>query len=190
MKQAKVLNEKEMKRVMSVVRSRRHSKRDELVVLLSFYAGMRSCEISSLRIGDVVDEEGNAKDTLYLNSWQTKGSERQSVMIGERLQKAITKYVVSERQHSDAKAPLILSQKGKAFSSASLQNLFRDIYEGAGIDGASSHSGRRTYITTLSEKGVSARVIQQLARHSSLATTQRYIEVNDAVMRKAVELVG
>ena len=54
------------------------------------------------------------------------------------------------------------SQKGKAFSSASLQNLFRDIYEGAGIDGASSHSGRRTYITTLSEKGVSARVIQQL----------------------------
>ena len=66
---SKVLNEKELKRVMSTVRSRRHWKRDELVVLLSFYAGLRSCEISSLRIGDVVDEEGNAKDTLYLNSW-------------------------------------------------------------------------------------------------------------------------
>ena len=189
MKQAKVLNEKEMKRVMIVVRSRRHSKRDELVVLLSFYAGMRSCEISSLRIGDVVDEEGYAKDTILLNAWQTKGSERHTVMIGERLQKAITKYVASERQYADANAPLVRSQKGKAFSSASLQNLFRDIYEGAGIDGASSHSGRRTYITTLSEKGVSARVIQRLARHASLADTQRYIEVNDAVMRKAVELV-
>ena len=100
MKQAKVLNEKEMKRVMSVVRSRRHWKRDELVVLLSFYAGLRSCEISALQIGDVVDRDGKAKDTLYLNSWQTKGSERQSVMIGERLQKAIAKYVVSERQHT------------------------------------------------------------------------------------------
>jgi integrase/recombinase XerD len=190
MKQAKVLNEKETKRVMSVVRSRRHSKRDELVVLLSFYAGMRSCEISSLRIGDVVDEEGNAKDTLDLNSWQTKGSERQSVMVGERLQKAIEGYVAQERQSASEQDPLVRSQQGCAFSSTSLQNLFRDIYEGAGIDGASSHSGRRTYITTLSEKGVSARVIQQLARHSSLATTQRYIEVNDAVMRKAVELVG
>ena len=75
MKQAKVLNEKELKRVMSTVRSRRHWKRDELVVLLSFYAGLRSCEISSLRIGDVVDEEGNAKDTICTS---TPGRQREA----------------------------------------------------------------------------------------------------------------
>ena len=190
MKQAKVLNEKELKRVLTIVRSRRHAKRDELVVLLSFYAGLRSCEIAALQVGDVVDRDGKAKDTILLNAWQTKGSQRHTVMIGERLQRVIEKYVANERANAEADAPLIRSQMGKAFSSTSLQNLFRDIYEGAGISGASSHSGRRTYITTLSEKGVSARVIQKLARHSSLATTQRYIEVNDAVMRKAVELVG
>lgn len=190
MKQAKVLNEKELKRVLTVVKARKHSKRDELVVLLSFYAGLRSCEITSLRVSDVVDENGKAKDTVYLNSWQTKGSKRQSVMVGERLQKAIEEYVAQERQSASEQDPLIRSQQGNAFSSTSLQNLFRDIYSSTGIDGASSHSGRRTYITNLSEKGVSARVIQKLARHSSLAITQQYIETNDAVMRKAVELVG
>ena len=190
MKQAKVLSEKELKRVLTVIKGRRHSQRDELVVLLSYLAGLRACEIASLRISDVMDEQGNPLDTVYLSSWQTKGQERQTVMVASRLQKAIAKYVSAERKGAPSDAPLIRSQKGGAFTSGTIQNLFKGIYEDAGIQGATSHSGRRTFLTTLSEKGVSARVIQQLARHSSLATTQRYIEVNDAVMRKAVELVG
>ena len=60
-------------------------------------------------------------------------------------------------------------------------------YEAAAISNASSHSGRRTFITALSEKGVSVRVIQALARHSSLATTQRYIDVSADKLRTAVE---
>ncbi len=55
---------------------------------------------------------------------------------------------------------------------------------------ASSHSGRRTFITALSEKGVSVRVIQELARHSDLSTTQRYIDVSVDKLRNAVNLVG
>ena len=62
------------------------------------------------------------------------------------------------------------------------------IYREAGIDGASSHSGRRSFITKLASKGVSARVLQQLAGHSSLATTQRYIDVTDKMLQEAVEL--
>ena len=55
---------------------------------------------------------------------------------------------------------------------------------------ASSHSGRRKFITDLSEKGVSVRVIQELARHRDLATTQRYIDVSVDKLRNAVNLVG
>jgi len=62
-------------------------------------------------------------------------------------------------------------------------------YQAAAISNESSHSGRRTFITTLSEKGVSVRVIQALARHSSLATTQRYIDVSADKLRLAVETV-
>jgi integrase/recombinase XerD len=59
----------------------------------------------------------------------------------------------------------------------------------AGIDDGSSHSGRRTFLTKLSIKGVSARVLQELAGHRNLATTQRYIDVNDEMKRNAIELI-
>ena len=84
---------------------------------------------------------------------------------------------------------LIISQKKSGFSSQTIQYLFRELYEAAAISNAISHSGRRTFITTLSERGVSVRVIQALARHSSLATTQRYIDVSADKLRLAVETV-
>ena len=65
-----------------------------------------------------------------------------------------------------------------------------DAYQSVGIANASSHSGRRTFITQLSEKGVSVRVIQELARHSSLQTTQRYIDVSVDKLRCAVEVLS
>ena len=67
---------------------------------------------------------------------------------------------------------------------------FNTIYAGAGLDGATSHSGRRTFITTLASKGVGVRVLASLAGHRSIATTQAYIDVNDEMKRAAVELVG
>jgi integrase len=70
-----------------------------------------------------------------------------------------------------------------------LCQLFGQIYALAGIDGASSHSGRRWFITQLAHSGVSAKVIMTLAGHRHLSTTQRYIEVNDQMMKAAVEVL-
>ena len=88
------------------------------------------------------------------------------------------------------KSPLIYYQRtGGHFSSQTLQILSKTLYTNVGIN-ASSHSGRRKFITDLSEKGVSVRVIQKLARHRDLATTQRYIDVSVDKLRSAVNLVG
>ena len=59
----------------------------------------------------------------------------------------------------------------------------------AGIDGASSHSGRRQFVTNLADEGTNARVVKALARHKHLGTTQRYIDINDNKLRTAVELI-
>jgi integrase len=49
-----------------------------------------------------------------------------------------------------------------------------------GFAGASSHSGRRTFVTRCAKNiiaaGVSLQDVQELDGHSSLATTQRYIQ--------------
>ena len=63
------------------------------------------------------------------------------------------------------------------------------IYKGAGISGATSHSGRRIGLTNLAERDVGVRVLVALARHSNMATTQRYIDLRPAVLKAAVELV-
>ena len=47
----------------------------------------------------------------------------------------------------------------------------------------------RSFITELASKGVGVRVLAELSGHRSIATTQRYIDVNDDMLRKAVELV-
>ena len=67
--------------------------------------------------------------------------------------------------------------------------LFLNIYKECGIDGASSHSGRRSFLTNLAARGVGVRVLAEIAGHSSISVTQRYLDVDDEHMRAAVELV-
>ena len=76
------------------------------------------------------------------------------------------------------------------FSGQTIVNLFTKLYKLAGIDGASSHSGRRQFVTKLADQGINARLVQALARHKHLSTTQRYIEVNELQMRNAIELLN
>ena len=62
-----------------------------------------------------------------------------------------------------------------------------------GLQGCSSHSGGRTFITNAARKistvGGSLRDVQVLAGHKALSTTQRYIEADAAAQRKVVDLI-
>ena len=57
------------------------------------------------------------------------------------------------------------------------------------ISNASSHSGRKTFLTSLASQGISVFVLASLAGHKSISTTQKYVSVNDDMKRRAVELV-
>lgn len=185
---AKVLTSNEVKRVLAVIAAERHAERNRIIFQLSHLAGMRAIEISSLRLTDVYDDSKQAKSQIRLSSDQTKGNRRRTIVISQRLQQELSTYA-SHVDLSQPEAFLIPSQKAKRFSPNTLVQLLGRIYEKAGIDGASSHSGRRTFITDLASKGVGARVLQHLAGHQSLATTQRYIDINDTMLHAAVELL-
>ncbi|MBM4212851.1 MAG: site-specific integrase, partial [Gammaproteobacteria bacterium] len=64
------------------------------------------------------------------------------------------------------------------FLLGTLTQWFHWVYKRAGIAGARSHSGRRTFITNLANKGIGVRVLASLAGHRSIAVTQAYIDVN------------
>ena len=190
MKQAKILTKAEYRRVMHVIDAHRYAVRNRTMFALSFYAGLRACEIAGLKVGDVYSEDGTVRNTLYLESEQTKGSEQQQIIVSKQLQKQLAVYAKKYSAHTkQANAQLLFSGKGGGFSAQTVINLFSRFYSKAGLKGASSHSGRRQFLTELGDKGVNARVIQALARHKHLSTTQRYIDYNESKLRRAVELM-
>jgi len=84
---------------------------------------------------------------------------------------------------------LFYTQKNEGFTANTLTQFFYYLFGSIGIAGASSHSMRRTFITTLANKGVSVRLLASLVGHKNISTTQFYIDVNDDQKRSAVELV-
>ena len=81
------------------------------------------------------------------------------------------------------------NRRARGFSANTLCQLINVIYREAGIQGATSHSGRRGFITELANHSVGIKVIMELAGHRQLGTTQRYINVTPEQKRNAVELI-
>jgi integrase/recombinase XerD len=67
-KQAKVLTDPELKRVITVAAQGRYADRNRMAVMLSFLAGMRACEIAALTVGSVIDSQGEPKNEIRLTS--------------------------------------------------------------------------------------------------------------------------
>ena len=188
MRQAQTLNEAQLRRVIQYCRSRRHSVRDETIILFSFYAGLRAKELAALKRADVFDEEGRVREQFILAAEQSKGGKTRTVYLNQRLHRALAEYAAGLNL-SDPNRALFESQKGGHFSANTMCQLFLDIYKAVGLKDASSHSGRRTYITKLANKGVGVRLLAELAGHSHISTTQRYIDVNAEQLTAAVELL-
>jgi integrase/recombinase XerD len=156
--------------------------------MVSFYAGLRAKEIAALTMGDVFDEQGAVREQFILSAAQSKGGQTRTVYLNQRLRKALADYGDTIKR-SDPQRALFASQKGGAFSANTMCQLFLDIYKAVGLKDASSHSGRRTYITRLANKGVGVRLLAALAGHAHISTTQRYIDVNSDQLSQAVELL-
>lgn len=190
MAQAKVLTEKEFKRVLAIIAARRHSDRDRLALLLTHWAGMRVCEVAALTRDKVLGPTGEVLEEWRLSSDQTKGDKGRVVFTNAKLKRELALYLESHLS-KDPKAPVLISQKGrnKGFSANTLCQLINTIYREAGIQGATSHSGRRGFITTLANGSVGIKTIMELAGHRQISTTQRYIQVTPEQKRRAVELI-
>lgn len=191
MKPAKLLSDAERKRLAAVIDSKRYATRNHTAIALSFYAGLRACEIAGLKINDVFEAAGDVPDAIYLSAAQTKRSAGNTVLVNKKLATALKRYAAAyPKRLQQPNAPVLFSAKGSGFTAQTTVNLFQTLYKAAAIDGASSHSGCRQFVTDLADKGVNARVVQALARHKHLNTTMRHIDLNENKMRAAVALIN
>jgi integrase/recombinase XerD len=189
MAQAKTLTQAEIDQVLRYIATKqRYTARNRAMLLTSYYSGMRVGEIATVRIGDVRNDDGSIKQEVRLTAEQTKGNAGRTVLFNEKLRAEIASYLHTHK-HRHHTEPLFFTEKQIGFSPNSLAQWFFWVYKKAGVTGASSHSGRRTFITSLANKGIGVRVLASLAGHKSIQVTQHYIDVNDEMKRKAVELI-
>ena len=195
-KQAKILTKKHIDQLLWYVGTLRHPLRNEVIVLLSVKAGLRAKEIASLTWSMITDADGDVGSNIHLTDKASKGRGGRVIPLNMQLRLNLIELLEQERQHyrfNVETSHVIRTERSDKTSPQAVVNMFASWFEDMGLNGCSSHSGRRTFITNAAKKissvGGSLRDVQMLAGHSSLAVTQRYIEGDREARVRIVELL-
>jgi len=191
-RQAKILTKGQTDAVLAYLTSTRYPERSRAIFLLSVRAGLRAKEIASLTWAMLTDAEGKIGGAIHLVDHASKGSSGRVIPLNKELKAALVQ--IQKSQVGGRPSPFVVTtERARQTSAAAIVNLFAVWYRALGFTGCSSHSGRRGFITNAARKigtvGGSLRDVQLLAGHSSLSTTQRYIEAHADAQRRIVELV-
>ena len=176
MAQAKTLTASELDQLLNYINTRKYAARNKSMLLLTHLAGLRVGEVACLRWSDVTTTDGQIKDEIRLLPDMTKGRHARTVFVSAKLKSELQAYA-EQAKCVDSSYPFFASQKSvkDGFSANSLSQTIALLYEGAGLEGASSHSGRRTFLTNLANKGTAIHILKTLAGHRSISTTAAYL---------------
>ena len=195
-KQAKTLTKAQEKAINSYLGHKRNPLRNQIIFILSIKAGLRAKEIANLKWIHLIGNEGALENNIYLPNIASKGNSGRIIPINSYLKKLLTEqYEIhkSKSRFDPLNDFVVTTERSNRTTPQVIVNFFQSLYKELGLIGCSSHSGRRTFITSISQKistvGGSMRDVQYLAGHSSLNTTQRYIEGNSESKTKVVELI-
>lgn len=195
-KQSKVLNKKQIEMVSTYLRSKRNGLRNQTIFLLSIKCGLRAKEIAELRWKEVCHSGGGIDENINLTNKTSKGRSGRIIPLNKDVKNNLTELLEEHtkfRSFDVNTSSVVRTERSLSTSSQSIVNMFQKWYSTLGLIGCSSHSGRRTFITETSKKislvSGSLRDVQMMVGHSSLQTTQRYIDWNSEAQRKVVELL-
>lgn len=187
-KRAKILTPEQFTKVLGYVADRSSQPlRDVVIFTLSYKAGLRAQEISGLNWEDMTDVEGKVRSDSFTVSAAIakKGHMRQVPMHAE-----VRDALVALQQASPCTGPrdaLVAGIRVARMSPNYIAVYIKKLYTDMGFQGCSSHSGRRTFTTTLArtanQHGCSLRDVQKIVGHRFLDTTEKYIEVSGNVAK-------
>jgi Phage integrase family len=188
-KQAKILSDDNFEDLLLLAETSRHPLRNRVIVLLSAKAGLRAGEIAHLTWAMVTDPTGAIGTLLELPDRAAKNRSGRVIPLHEDLRATLAAWWAA----AQSAGPVIVSERGGPMTPQSVVVWFANAYRLIGLDGCSSHSGRRTFITRAARlahhAGGSLRDVQLLAGHRSIQTTQRYIDGDTDAQRKLVSMI-
>ena len=189
-KQAKISSNSHTDEMLLFADTTRHPLRNRVMILLSTKAGLRAAEIANLTWEMLLNPSHEIGSAIELRDHAVKMNHGRTIPIHPELRNAL----VSLRDRTALlSGPVIRSERRRPMTPSSVVVWFSRVYRMLGLDGCSSHSGRRTFITRAArlvhKAGGSLRDVQLLAGHRSIQTTQRYIDGDSDAQRRLVSLV-
>lgn len=164
-------------------------ERDLAVLALALLTGMRSAEMLSLRVESLGGRPGERRVRVV-----GKGGGERVLPIEVPLEVLLEAYLVSRRWRFGVPVrgadPLLVDNRGEGLRRGGLQYLVKQCYKHAGVHdrvarGTLVHALRHTFATRLAEDGASVTEIMHLLGHSSVTSSQAYIEVTARAQREA-----
>lgn len=158
-----------------------------LALLLAVYAGLRASEVRGLKRKDVDLERG----VLVVRRGRCRDVEAPPKSGHERIVPLHPRLLEALRAALDtSRGEYVTGRDGKPWSEHGLRHGFRSACRRAGVSGVRLHDLRHHFVSELFRVGAPAPVVQKLAGHEHLATTQRYAharlsDLSDAVARLA-----
>ena len=168
--------------------------RNRGLFVLGVSTGGRISELLSLQIGDVWQNGSAVTDLLYDKSVVKGGERSRAVPVNRDGRRAIGELIAWhwERYNTLHKTrPLFPSRQGKRpqqMSRRTAHNVLKAAFIAAGLNGhLATHSLRKSFAQRLYEQSGDIFMVQELLGHANVATTQKYLGVNYASARQAVE---
>ena len=197
MKGTRPLDNDEIRRV-STCFTGTFAVRNRGLFMLGVSTGGRISELLSLRIGDVYQNRKPVTDLLYGKSIVKGGEVSRSVPMNADGRRWIDKLVNWHRRHYGkpivSKRPLFPSRHKSGTVPMHRQNahaILKTAFIEAGLNGhIATHSLRKSFAQRLYDKTGDIYMVQELLGHKNISTTQKYLGVNYADAKAAVELIA
>ncbi len=160
--------------------------RDRALVELLYGTGLRRAEVRRLDVTDLDLDGGSARV-------RGKGGREDLQPLTPPVVAAIRTYLPlraslrAVRRHREPGEALFLTYCGQRISRETVGELVKHRVTAAGLTvRANPHKWRHTFLTHLHQEGADIRLVQVLARHKSIQTTQRYVHVDDREKRETL----
>lgn len=178
------LEPEEQKRFLRAV-ERSSSARDQAIVRVLFFAGLRVSELVALDTADVSLSARNGLVTVRSG----KGDAYREVALNAEVREALERWLAEREEYTDAgTSALFVNRIGGRLSSRAVDMIVRRFGEEANLEKpVSAHVLRHTAMTNLVRAGNDLIMVAEIAGHKRLETTRRYSLPSEADRQAAME---
>ena len=196
MKGTRPLDNDEIRRV-STCFTGTFATRNRGLFMLGVSTGGRISELLSLQIGDVYQNGSAVSDLLFARSIVKGGEVSRAVPVNADGRRAIEELASWHREHyqnTDPTRPLFPSRHKSGtvpMHRQTAHDILKKAFIAAGLNGKlATHSLRKSFAQRVYNKSGDIYLVQELLGHRNISTTQKYLGVNYADARAAVEAIA